>query len=121
MKRNIILTIGLLGYLTYILRYIKVLPYFPSPELLLRIIIWIIIAIIITGKLILSCNNNQTAKPKIHKVHNTSKKKTKTITPFDKKFKKSYAKTSKKFKNEVQEQDSKSAYIESAWNEVNKI
>ena len=120
MKRNIILTIGLLGYLTYIFRYIKLLPQYPSPELLSRIIIWILIAIIITAKLFISFAESM-AEPKTYKVKKAPKrKKYKSVTVYDKKFKKNYAKTSKKYKNEVQVPDLKSAYIESIWDEMKK-
>ena len=120
MKRNIILTLALLGYLTYIIKYLKALPYIPTPELLLKIIIWIFVAIIITAKLFTGANTNKT-KPKVQKAKKSYKhKRTRVITPFDKKFKKNFAKTNKKYKNEVQVPDLKTAYIESAWEELKK-
>lgn len=64
-------------------------------------------------------NYTKIRKPKKKKAK--KKAKTKIITPFDKKFKRNYKRIHRKQKQDLIPSDNKIEYIQSAWDELNKI
>ena len=120
MKRTTLLIIALLGYLTYIAKRTAIFTILPTPELLLQIILYGIAALIIAIK-ILRIKKEEIRIPKIKQIKRKTVKKQKVITPFDKQFKRNYKKTKNNYVHKEPIPDQKSAYIQSAWDELGKL
>ena len=71
--------------------------------------------------LISSCINYIKLRKATKKVKVKKIKKQKQITPFDNMFKRNYRKTTNKYTHEQPIPDQKTAYIQSAWDELGKL